>query len=78
MDNYQFVNNGRTLTLVLWRNGLGEKKIVCFNEQYMIAVLDSPLEDFDKPLEKMAIRIKKDVTLLKKRTSQSKVLKNVN
>ncbi|MCQ9304941.1 hypothetical protein [Mammaliicoccus sciuri] len=78
MDNYQFVNNGRTLTLVLWRNGLGEKKVVCFNEQHMIAVLDSPTEDFDKPLEKMAIRIKKDVTLLKKRTSQSKVLKNVN
>lgn len=59
MDSYQFETNGRLLTLVLWKNGLGERKIVCFNEQNMIDVLDSPTEDIDKPLEKMAMRIKK-------------------
>ncbi|MCD8875494.1 hypothetical protein K2V74_14320 [Mammaliicoccus sciuri] len=63
MDSSQFEINGRILTLVLWRNGLGEKKIVCFNEQHMIDVIDSHTEDIDKPLEKMAMRIKKDVTL---------------
>ncbi|WP_436867942.1 hypothetical protein [Mammaliicoccus sciuri] len=66
MDSYQFETNGRLLTLVLWRNGLGEKKIVCFNEQHMIDVLDSPTEDIDKPLEKMAMRIKKRRNTLKK------------
>lgn len=69
MENYQFETKGITLTLVIWTNGLGEKKVVCFDEHNMIAVIDSPIKDFDKPLEKMAIRIKKDVTLLEKCTS---------